>query len=214
MSLEKYRSRVPATSELQKAAELVWKEHITLDLIYGRGLLLCLSCFAVFHQSIEGDDHPGDHVVVVHRFFADMGITSCSRFVDFLQNAISDTPVLDPSINPETTLKPFYSKHHPPLAPKRAHLLQQTASKQGQDTHADLLAQLAIKEDAITVLHDELSRLLNENEQLLKQLFSLRHNQTHRYRLIQSLADEISSISGGCASDCTCQDKKTMNSTK
>ena len=213
-ALEKFRVSTLSQNDIRTASQTVWAAHIVGDLIHGRGLMLCLSCLGLFHETQDGHEHPRDHVVVVHRFFAEKEITSATKFTDFIVQTIADTPQVDHPQPQNTSLLPVYTRNHPAWAPKRPQLVGPRGPRGEEDTIGNLLGQITHKEEVAKVLQEELARVLKDNEILLGQVFCLRNDQQRRFTIIQRLAQEIVTLGGGCDCECTGHEAQAPKTSK
>ena len=184
-------------AEFHQMVKQLWDTHVRTELIYGKKLRFCKTCFAFFYQTDAESDHPNEETESVQKFFGDAGITSQSKLGSFLWKALSRVKGFQPSLNNILT-----GKHRlmsiteqqttiPLLELNALHI--KIAQQQKQ------LAELTKKvEDFQTERH----LLLKENEELMGEFLKARSLNFQDLAKIHRLCAEIGTL---CHSRCGCE---------
>lgn len=143
----------PVKVEFREACNELWSSQICLALIYGRDLMICKDCLALFHADDSAATHPQDSIEQLVKLCFNEGISNQDRFFSKLWTlAIKLLPVFG------LLLTPVMSTVHkePPKSKEKV-----------KDSLNDW------NSSRIHILEEELLRLQRDNNRLEQELVAL-----------------------------------------
>jgi hypothetical protein len=205
MQVEKMEERTQmgqmrSMAEFQEVVRQLWDNHVRTELIYGKKLRFCKTCFVFYYQTDPEADHPVEDSESVQKFFGEAGITSLSRLVNFLWNAYSRVSGFQPVLANMMT-----AKHRPATMAS-----QQTFSLLEMNSLYAKLAlqqsQLAEATKKVEELETERNLLLKENEEMMEELLKTRTQASQDFSRIHRLCAQIGTLCH--PKECCCPDEE------
>jgi len=178
--------------ELWRACNTLWTENVRQDLIYSSKLAFCKACASFFYSQAD-NDHPGEHVLIVHEYFMANGITSLSKMVDFFRPASKMTTVVDFGLSLPTL--PIMSTVHRMVNAKG---FSQESSQSFdrvtllcRDTTKQMMELVDQQTKTICDLRCEVEELRNQNEELLLKMVKSKAKESFNKRALARLANHM-----------------------
>jgi hypothetical protein len=172
--------------EFRSAVQVLWDQHIRMALIYGKDLKFCRTCFSFFYIGEQPSEHPIEDCESVNQFFAQAGITSVGRLVNFLWKAYS-------SITHVSKLRPsqgaFLTQKHA-IVPTAQGGLPNVVGLQAK-VHS---LEIALDQYAQRIQELEAAKkiLEEENEEIMAELLSCKLLRSEDLGRVNRLAKQIS----------------------
>ncbi len=181
-----------AEKQLWAACNTLWTENVRQDLLYNSKLAFCKACASFFYSQAD-NDHPGEHVLLVHEYFMANDITSLSKMVDFFRPASKITTVVEFGFSLPTL--PVMSTIHRLVNTKEfSPDLSQTVDRVTllcRDTTQQMMEVVDQQTKTICDLRSEVEELRNQNEELLLKMVKSKAKESFNKRALARLANHM-----------------------
>lgn len=178
--------------ELWRVCSTLWTENVRQDLVYSSKLSFCKACVSFFYSQAH-NDHPGEHVLMVHEYFMANDITSLSKMVDFFRPASKMTTVVESGLSLPTL--PVMSTIHRMVNTKG---FSQESSQSFdrvallcRDTTKQMMEVVDQQNKTICDLRCEVEELRNQNEELLLKMVKSKAKASFNKRALARLANHM-----------------------